>query len=319
MSPFIESVRTEIRTKRYSLQTEKSYLNWIRQFIRFNDRKHPSELGNTGIERFLNHLAVNRQVSASTQNQALCALIFMYRYVVKKDITDLRYSFAKKPRYMPTVLDVDEVTTIMQNLEGKYKLITALLYGSGLRIQEALKLSIKDMDFTNQTIFVFRGKGGKDRYTLLPKKLITPLQHQIETSKQVHERDIKEGYGLTSLPASLIRKYGNAVKDVAWQYIFTSSTRCVHPQDGYVCRHHIHQSAYRKQLRAAVVKSHLNKRVTAHTFRHSFATQLLLGGADIRTVQDLLGHSDVRTTEIYTHVIGSRFNNTTSPVDRLLI
>lgn len=318
MSPFIEAVRTELRTKRYSLQTEKSYLTWIRSFIRFHDRKHPKDLSNCEIEQFLNHLAVNRQVSAATQNQALCALIFMYKHVIKREIVGLSYSLTKKPRRMPTVLDSQEVATIIALMKGKYKLVTALLYGSGLRINEALRLRIKDINFANKTIFVFRGKGGKDRYTLLPEKLIEPIKQQIEVSKHVHKRDLEGGFGLTSLPPSLIRKYGNAAKDAAWQYLFTSSTRCEHPHDGYVCRHHIHQTAYRKNLRTAVVKSGINKRITAHTFRHSFATQLLLGGADIRTVQDLLGHSDVRTTEIYTHVIGTKFNGTASPLDRLI-
>ncbi|MCC2616068.1 integron integrase [Aestuariibacter halophilus] len=317
MSAFIESVRAALRTKRYSLQTEKSYLAWIRSFIRFHDLKHPTDLFNEEIEQFLSHLAMNRQVSAATQNQALCALIFMYKHVVKREITGLKYSFTKKPRRMPTVLDVQEVSTIIGFMKGKYRLIAALLYGSGLRINEALRLRIKDIDFTNKTVFVFRGKGGKDRYTLLPQKLVEPIKQQIEVSKKVHKRDLEDGFGLTSLPPSLIRKYGNAAKDTAWQYLFTSSTRCEHPHDGYVCRHHIHQTAFRKNLRTAVVASGINKRVTAHTFRHSFATQLLLGGTDIRTVQDLLGHSDVRTTEIYTHVIGSRFSGTASPLDNL--
>ena len=318
MSPFIESVRTELRTKRYSLQTEKSYLTWIRSFIRFHDKRHPKDLANCEIEQYLNHLAVNRQVSAATQNQALCALIFMYKYVIRREIVGLNYSLTKKPKRMPTVLDEQEVAIIMGLLRGKYKLITALLYGAGLRIHEALRLRVKDIDFTNKTVFVFRGKGGKDRYTLLPHSLVEPIKQQIEKSKQIHKRDLQDGFGLTSLPPSLIRKYGNAAKDKAWQYLFTSSTRCEHPYDGYVCRHHIHQTSYRKSLRTAVLASGISKRVTAHTFRHSFATQLLLGGADIRTVQDLLGHSDVRTTEIYTHVIGTRFNGTASPLDRLV-
>ncbi len=318
MSPFIESVRTELRTKRYSLQTEKSYLTWIRSFIRFHDKRHPKDLANCEIEQYLNHLAVNRQVSAATQNQALCALIFMYKYVIRREIVGLNYSLTKKPKRMPTVLDEQEVAIIMGLMRGKYKLITPLLYGAGLRIHEALRLRVKDIDFTNKTVFVFRGKGGKDRYTLLPHSLVEPIKQQIEKSKQIHKRDLQDGFGLTSLPPSLIRKYGNAAKDSAWQYLFTSSTRCEHPYDGYVCRHHIHQTSYRKSLRTAVLASGISKRVTAHTFRHSFATQLLLGGADIRTVQDLLGHSDVRTTEIYTHVIGTRFNGTASPLDRLV-
>lgn len=315
MSQFIESIRTEIRTRRYSLQTEKAYLNWIRSFIRFHDRRHPQELGNQEIEQFLNHLAVNRQVSSATQNQALCALIFMYRHVIGREIEGLSYSLTKAPKRMPTVLSAEEAKAIISHMSGKYRLITALLYGSGLRINEALRLRIKDIDFNHGSIFVFRGKGGKDRYSILPRSLIEPLRQQIEASKQVHQRDVSEGFGLTSLPASLIRKYGNAAKDPCWQYIFSSSTRCTHPHDGYICRHHIHHSAYRKNLRQAVMKSGIDKRITAHTFRHTFATQLLLSATDIRTVQDLLGHSDVRTTEIYTHVIGSRFGGTISPMD----
>lgn len=242
MSLFIDSIRAELRTRRYSLQTEKVYLSWIRAFIRFHQKQHPSELYNEHIEQFLSHLAVNRQVSAATQNQALCALVFMYRYIIKRDIVDLNYSFTKKPKRMPTVLDVNEVNTLLHLMKGKYRLITALLYGSGLRINEALKLRIKDINFTNNTIFVFRGKGGKDRYTLLPHNLHSSLQGQIESAKRVHEIDVKQGYGLTSLPPSLIKKYGNAAKDTSWQYIFTSSTRCEHPYDGYICRHHIHET-----------------------------------------------------------------------------
>ena len=318
MSLFIESVRAELRTRHYSLNTEKSYLTWIREFIRFCDLRHPQQLDNPDIERFLTHLANNRQVSAATQNQALCAIIFMYRHVIQREIEGLRYAMTKTPRRMPTVLSAEETAKILSCMSGKYKLITALLYGSGLRINEALRLRIKDIDFNNQTIFVFRGKGGKDRVTMLPRNLCPAIKQQIERSIAIHKADVKEGYGLTSLPPSLIRKYGNAAKDTSWQYIFCSSTRCEHPHNHYICRHHIHHSAYRKKLRSAVVKADIHKRITAHTFRHSFATQLLINGADIRTVQDLLGHTDVRTTEIYTHVIGSRFGVTASPVDKII-
>lgn len=317
MSLFIESVRAELRTRHYSLQTEKSYLHWIKSFIRFCDRRHPEHLYNPEIERYLTHLANNRQVSAATQNQALCAIIFMYRNVIKREIVGLNYAMTKTPRRVPTVLSADEISKILSHMTGKYKLISALLYGAGLRINEALRLRIKDIDFDNQTIFVFRGKGGKDRMTMLPKNTIPAIKNQIECAISLHKTDVNEGYGLTSLPPSLIRKYGNAAKDTSWQYIFSSSTRCIHPHDNYPCRHHIHHSAYRKNLRAAVISAQINKRVTAHTFRHSFATQLLLNGADIRTVQELLGHTDVRTTEIYTHVIGRRFGGTMSPADGL--
>lgn len=317
MSQFIEQIRTELRTRRYSLYTEKVYLYWVKKFIRFHDLKHPSELHNPDIERFLNHLAANLKVSASTQNQALCALVFMYKHIIKREIIGLNYGYSRQPRRLPTVLNISEVAAIIKHMEGKHRLLTQLLFGAGLRIHEALKLRVKDIDFSQNTIFVFRGKGGKDRYTMLPQNTVNALCEQIKMSEKVHQRDLSEGFGMTSLPPSLIRKYGNAVRDFCWQYIFYSNVRCTHPHDGYICRHHIHQSSYRKKLRAAVLQSGVKKRVTAHTFRHSFATQLLLTGSDIRTVQELLGHNDVKTTEIYTHVVGNRYRNITSPVDQL--
>lgn len=316
-SPFLETVRTELRTRRYSLKTEKVYLVWIKSFILFNDKRHPNEMGNREIERFLNHLAMNRQVSAATQNQALCAIIFLYRYIIKKDIQGLNYSFTKREQSIPTVLSHEEATSILTKMEGVHRLIASILYGSGLRINEALSLRVKDINFADGTLFVFRGKGKKDRYSILPKSLTQAISNQIDKVKSIHNKDLNEGYGFTSLPPALMRKYGNAIKDFSWQYLFPSTTRCIHPYDGYICRHHIHETAFRKQLRKAVVSADIGKRVKAHTFRHSFATELLRSGTDIRTVQELLGHTDLKTTEIYTHVVGSRFNQTVSPVDRL--
>lgn len=316
-SPFLETVRTELRTRRYSLKTEKVYLAWIKSFILFNDKKHPNEMGNREIERFLNHLAMNRQVSAATQNQALCAIIFLYRYIVKKEIQGLSYSFTKREQSIPTVLSHQEATSILAKMEGIHRLIAGILYGSGLRINEALSLRVKDINLADCTLFVFRGKGKKDRYSILPKSLSQAISNQIDKVKAIHNKDLSEGYGLTSFPPALMRKYGNAIKDFSWQYLFPSTSRCVHPYDGYICRHHIHETAFRKQLRKAVVSADIGKRVKAHTFRHSFATELLRGGTDIRTVQELLGHTDLKTTEIYTHVVGSRFSHTVSPVDRL--
>ncbi|GAB2990936.1 integron integrase [Psychrosphaera aestuarii] len=313
--PFIETVRIEMRTRRCSLKTEKSYIYWIVNFIRFCDMRHPEDLGNLDIERFLNYLAVDRKVSAATQNLALCAIIFMYRNVIKREIEGLSYSNTTKPKRLPTVLESHEAQEILMQMKGKYKLITALLYGSGFRINEVLKLRIKDLNFENKTILVHRGKGAKDRYTIMPMSLIAPLQDQIRLARRIHERDLSEGEGFTSMSLGLKRKIGDAAKDFCWQYLFLSSSRCVHPFDGYICRHHIHESAFRKQLRKAVSASGVTKRVTAHTFRHSFATQLLQMGTDIRTVQELLGHSDLKTTEIYTHILGNRFGFTKSPVD----
>lgn len=317
-SPFMEQVRAELRTRRYSLPTEKNYMYWVRQFIYFHDKRHPDTMGNVELEQFLTYLAVDRKVSAATQNQALCGLIFMYRYVIEKDIEGLKYSFSKTPKRLPSVLCPSEVANILEHLNGKYWLLTALLYGCGFRIKEALALRVKDIDLHNQSIFIFRGKGSKDRYTILPAYLIPYIEKQIERAKQLHSNDLSKGHGLTSVPASLLRKYKSAMKDFSWQYLFPSSTRCIHPYDGYICRHHMHGTTYSKQLRKAVVKSDVIKRVSAHTFRHSFATNLLETGSDIRTVQELLGHADLKTTEIYTHVLGSRRAGTTSPIDRLL-
>lgn len=315
MSPFIESIRAVIRTKQYSLKTEKSYLYWVKYFIRFHHLKHPNEMGNREVEAFLSHLAVVRGVSAATQNQALCAIVFMYKHVMDTELKNLKFGYAKKPRNLPTVLNAQEVQKILMCMSGKYWLITGVLYGSGLRVHEALRLRVKDIDFVNKSIFIFRGKGGKDRYTLLPQSLADPIKCQISIANKCHDKDVREGFGMASLPPSLIRKYGNAAKQASWQFLFPSSVRCTHPIDGYICRHHIHETAYAKSLRQAVVKSGVLKRVTAHTFRHSFATRLLQSGADIRTVQELLGHADLRTTEIYTHVVGSRRAGTVSPID----
>jgi integron integrase len=315
MSPFIELIRAVIRTKQYSLKTEKSYLYWARYFIRFHHLKHPNEMGNKEVETFLSHLAVSRGVSAATQNQALCAIVFMYKHVLDRELKNLKFGYAKKPRNLPTVLNAEEVQKILKCMSGKYWLITAILYGCGLRVHEALRLRVKDIDFINQSIFVFRGKGGKDRYTLLPQSLAESIKNQMVIAKKCHDKDMCEGFGMASLPPSLIRKYGNAAKQMSWQFLFPSSVRCTHPIDGYICRHHIHETSYAKYLRQAVSKSGVMKRVSAHTFRHSFATRLLQSGADIRTVQELLGHADLRTTEIYTHVVGSRRAGTISPID----
>lgn len=312
---FIEKVRAVLRAKRYSLKTEKSYLFWIRNFIRFNDYKHPEECGNFEIEGYLNYLATQREVSAATQNLALCAIIFMYRNVLHREITDLQYAFTKRQPRLPTVLTHQEAELIINQLEGKYKLICALLYGTGARINEALQLRIKDFNFENKTILIFRGKGRKDRYTILPDSLIMALHQQIQLAQKIHTRDLADGEGYTSMDPSMRKKIGVAAKDFAWQFIFQSSTRCRHPYDGYICRHHIHETAFRKQLRKAVKASGVAKRVTAHTFRHTFATQMLQMGTDIRTVQELLGHTDLKTTEIYTHVLGSRYGFTRSPID----
>ncbi|XQW85655.1 integron integrase [Thalassotalea piscium] len=314
-SPFLASIREFCRAKHYALKTEKAYLHWIKRYINFHHKKHPVNMAEKEVEQFLTYLAQVMKVSPTTQNQALCALSFMYKDVLQNPLIDMRFQYAKPPKRVPQVLTHNEAMQVIKNLEGVHQLIGALMYGSGLRISEVLKLRIKDFDFTRQTIFVFRSKGQKDRVTLLPEKLNGAVKAQIERVKKIHHRDIDEGFGMTSLPPALIRKYKNAVTNFYWQYLFVSSTRCVHPYDNYVCRHHMHQTTFRKALKGAVKRANIPKRVTSHTFRHSFATRLLETGHDIRVVQELLGHDDVKTTQIYTHVLGKHKSGAISPLD----
>lgn len=316
-SQFLEQIRNIMRTKHYSIQTEKAYLLWIRRFILFNNKRHPKDLGEQEVTNFLTHLAVERHVTSSTQNLALCSIVFMYKHVFERELTLLPDTVrARAPKRIPTVLSHDEALSIINHMNEKYQVMFSLLYGCGLRKTELLKLRVKDIDFTAKSVFVFRGKGAKDRVTMLPNNLVPALKKQIETVRAIHLKDIAEGGGETSFPPALARKYPYAIKEFKWQYLFPSTTRCPHPIDGYYCRHHLHSSALSKALTAAVKISGVAKHVTAHTFRHSFATQLLLSGADIRTVQELLGHNDLRTTQIYTHVVGQHSSGTISPLDR---
>jgi len=316
-SPFLESIRHILRTKHYSIQTEKAYLLWIKRFIIFNQKRHPKDMGEQEVSEYLTYLAVDRQVTSSTQNLALCSIVFMYKHVFERELTLLSDTVrAKAPTRVPMVLSNQEATAIINELKQPYHLMFSLLYGCGLRKAELLRLRIKDIDFEGNSIYVFRGKGAKDRMTLLPKILIESLQSQIEKVEDLHHKDLAEGEGKTSLPSGLVRKYPKAITQFKWQYLFPSTVRCQHPTDGYFCRHHLHWTSLTKVLKNAVVKTGIRKHVTAHTFRHSFATQLLLNGADIRTVQELLGHSDLKTTQIYTHVIGQHSSGTLSPIDR---
>lgn len=316
-SPFLESIRHILRTKHYSIQTEKTYLLWIKRFILFNQKRHPKDMGEEEVSNYLTYLAVNRQVTSSTQNLALCSIVFMYKHVFERELTLLSDTVrAKAPTRVPTVLSNQEATAIINELKPPYHLMFSLLYGSGLRKAELLRLRIKDIDFDGNSIYVFRGKGAKDRLTLLPQVLVEPLKTQINKVEALHKKDLAEGEGKTSLPSGLSRKYPKAITQFKWQYLFPSTVRCQHPTDGYFCRHHLHWTSLTKALRRAVLKTGIRKHVTAHTFRHSFATQLLLNGADIRTVQELLGHNDLKTTQIYTHVIGQHSSGTLSPIDR---
>ena len=268
-SPFLESIRHIIRTMHYSIQTEKTYLLWIKNFILFNHKRHPKDMGEEEVSNYLTYLAVDRKVTSSTQNLALCSIVFMYKHVLNRELTLLTSTIrAKAPTRVPTVLSNDEAMTIINELKHPHHLIFSLLYGSGLRKAELLRLRVKDIDFTGNSIYVFRGKGAKDRMTLLPYSLIEPLKEQIARVENIHQKDLAEGLGKTSLPAGLARKYPSAITEFKWQYIFPSTVRCQHPTDGYYCRHHLHWTALSKALINAVKKTNIHKHVTAHTFRH---------------------------------------------------
>ncbi len=315
-SPFIESLRRNMRLRGYSIRTEKSYIYWIKYFIRFSNRAHPSTLGKAEIEAFLEHLANDRHVTQNTQRVALNSLAFLYNKFLEQPIPDLSFKFARRPRYVPAVLSPREVTVVIDKLRGLHKLIVQMMYGSGLRVSECLRLRVQDIDFDSLSVTVRNGKGRKDRVTLLAASLASPIRSQIEIALSTQRHDNLQRVG-PSMPIALARKYPSAFKMPQWMFIFPSTTLSHHPQTQALSRHHLHVSVIRKALKKAVLESELKKRVTCHTFRHSFATHLLQNGTDIRTVQELLGHSDVKTTQIYTHILGGHYTGTLSPLDRL--
>jgi integron integrase len=312
----LDQVRDLIRLKHYSIRTEQAYLGWIRRFIRFHHKRHPKEMGKTEIEAFLTHLAVQENVAASTQNQAMNAILFLYRNVLKQDLGWLEdVTRAKRPARLPVVLTMEEVQAVLARLEGRYRLMASLLYGSGLKLMECLRLRVKDLELTRRELIVRDGKGSKDRITLLPDKLIQPLQTQLERVKALHQQDLQQGFGAVYLPDALERKYPNANREWAWQYVFPADKRSIDPRSGVERRHHLGETALQQAVRNAVRQAGIDKPASCHTFRHSFATHLLANGYDIRTVQELLGHKDVRTTMIYTHVLNRGSKGVRSPLD----
>lgn len=312
----LDQVRHRCRVKHYSIRTEKSYIDWIRRFIRFHGVRHPQEMGAPEIEAYLTHLAVNRNVAPSTQNQALAALLFLYKEVLEIELPWLDgVTRAKKPARLPVVLTAEEVTNVLAQLDGVHYMVASLLYGSGLRLMEAIRLRVKDVDFARLEVTVREGKGGKDRRTMLPRSLLEPLQSQITRVRVFHEQDLKSGVGPVYLPYALDRKYPNAGRELGWQYLFPASEPAVDLRSGIVRRHHIGEKAFQRAIKGAVRRAGINKPATSHTLRHSFATHLLENGYDIRTVQELLGHKDVKTTQIYTHVLNRGGNAVCSPLD----
>lgn len=317
-SSILEQLRTKIRRLNYSYRTENAYTGWIIRFIRFNNLRHPLDLNESHIVAFLNHLAIKRKVSASTQNQALCAIVFLYKQVLEKpfkELDDLKR--AKETEHIPVVLSVDEAREIISQLKGVKKLVVKLMYGSGLRISECLRLRVKDLDFDYRQIQVRNSKGLKDRITLMPERLYQPLKMQCKKVQNLHNMDLKKGWGEVVLPNALSVKYPNAARKLGWQYVFPSKTRQKDPRSGKYQRYHISGSVIQKAVSEAVSKTRITKQASCHTFRHSFATHLLENGYDIRTVQELLGHKNLKTTMIYTHVLNKGGKGVKSPVDML--
>lgn len=306
--------------RHYSIRTEGAYVDWIRRFIIFNDKRHPSEMGPSEVAAFLTHLAVERRVAPATQSQAKSAILFLYRVVLNAELPWLdEVVVAKSTSRLPVVLTVAEVRKLLEQMHGSVGLNCALLYGTGMRLLEGLRLRIKDVEFERREVLVRNGKGGKDRVTVLPENLILPLQQQIAKCRAVHQRDLEEGFGSVWLPNALDVKYPSAPKQWGWQWVFPSAKRSVDPRTGKTHRHHLNEASVQKSMSLAAKRmgTGMTKPCSPHILRHSFATHLLQSGYDIRTVQELLGHSDVSTTMIYTHVMNRGGRGVRSPFDQM--
>jgi integron integrase len=312
----LDQVRNALRVKHYAYRTEESYVQWIRRYILFHNKRHPKEMAEPEVQAFLTHLAVEGNVAASTQNQALSALLFLYRYVLQQPLSDsIDAVRARQSKHLPTVLTPEEVQQLFKYLEGTHQLLAKLLYGSGLRLKEGLRLRVKDIDFAQSQLVIRDAKGNKDRLTVLPQLLLAPLQAHLLQVKQTFQDDLALGYGAVYLPSALERKYPHANREWKWQYVFPAKQRSVDPRSGIVRRHHLDDGILQRALKQAVYSAQINKNVSCHALRHSFATHLLQNGYDIRTVQELLGHKDVKTTMIYTHVLNKGGLGVRSPLD----
>jgi integron integrase len=316
----LDQVRRAVRVKHYSRRTETAYVNWIRRFILFHEKRHPSGMGELEVSSFLSWLATDGRVSASTQNQALSAILFLYREVLDQDLRWLDDVVrAKRSRRIPVVMTRGEVRDVLACLRGQQRLMATLLYGAGLRLLECSCLRVKDIDFGRSQIIVRGGKGGKDRVTLFPEAARDDLSAQLEVVRRQHEADLERGAGWVELPEALARKYPRYGREWPWQWIFPATRQYTHPGTGQRRRHHLHESVLQRSVRLAVKRAGVAKPATCHTFRHSFATHLLEDGYDIRTVQSLLGHKDVSTTMIYTHVVNRGWGAVRSPADLLAV
>lgn len=314
----LDRVRAAARTRHLAPSTEKAYVYWARRYVLFHRKRHPDEMGEQEVNAFLTHLAVSEHVAASTQNQALAGLLFLYDKVLGRPLNDLEGVVrAKRPKRLPTVLTADEVQRVLACLSGERWLVGMLLYGAGLRLLEALRLRVKDVDVEKAELTIREAKGNKDRVTVLPDCLRAPLLRHLETRRRAHKKDLEDGRGRVTLPGALARKLPAAEQAWAWQWVFAAKTDYRDRASGRLYRHHLHEAVVQRAVREAVIKAGIVKRASCHTFRHSFATHLLEDGYDIRTVQELLGHNDVKTTMIYTHVLNRGGKGVRSPADRL--
>ena len=312
----LDQLRATLRTKHYSYHTEKAYVFWVKRFILYHGKRHPLEMSEPEVEAFLSHLATDRDVAASTQNQAFCAILFLYRYVLDRPLEGrINALHAKRPVRLPVVLTPQEVFQVINDMDGVHKLQVQLLYGCGLRLHECLGLRVKDIDFGQHQILIRDAKGMKDRITLLPDSVCQALQEHLRKVQLLHDRDLEQGYGATPLPFALDRKYPMANREWAWQFVFPATRLCQDPRTGKPVRYHLHESTLQRALRVTLRRVQITKPVHCHTFRHSFATHLLQNGYDIRTVQELLGHKSVKTTQIYTHVLNRGGMGVRSPLD----
>jgi integron integrase len=314
---FVDKLRLTIRRRGLSYATEKTYVHWAQRLIRFHRMQHPEKMGGPEVEQFLGHLAERRRCSVATQRLALNALVFLYSKHIGVELGELNFRYAQRPRRMPTVFTHAEATAVIQHLSSTYRTIAALMYGSGLRVNETLRMRVKDLDFGSKQITVRDGKGGNERFTLLPRSLIDRLERQIASTEKLHAYDVTQGFGDVYLPDALARKYPSASRSIEWQFLFPASRISIDPLSGELRRHHRHSTTIQRAVRDAIRACRLRRKASCHTFRHSFATRLIETGYDIKLVQSLLGHRDIRTTEIYLHVVRNRCDAIASPVDEM--
>lgn len=312
---FMDQLRFFIRSKQLAYRTEKTYCRWIADFIRFHGMKHPHDLGQDHIEAYLSSLAVQRHVAVNTQKTALNALVFLYQKFLGRKLEQIPFTKSGQPRRLPVVFSHDEASAVIAYLSGEWRLLASLMYGAGLRVMEAVRLRVQDIDFANECLIVREAKGQKWRRTILPKSLVSALQDQIDYALALHQKDFGEGFGKVYLPYALNRKYPNAETSPAWQYIFPARFRAIDPRSNVERRHHLNERSIQREVRDAIKCCGIRKKAGCHTFRHSFATRLLEKGVDLRNIQELLGHEDISTTQIYTHVVGIHERGVASPLD----